>query len=177
MVAGESLAASTPRTDAAWNLLRTISDPEIPVISICDLGIVREISTGEGERADIVITPTYSGCPAMRVIEDEIRDKLSAGGFKDIRIKTVLTPAWTTDWMTESGKAALASYGIAPPMHQAAKGGAAIVRFVNRRHPNPACPQCGSQDTERLSEFGSTACKALYRCLECREPFDYFKPI
>jgi ring-1,2-phenylacetyl-CoA epoxidase subunit PaaD len=177
MVAGESLAASTPRTDAAWKLLRTISDPEIPVISICDLGIVREVSTSEGERADIVITPTYSGCPAMRVIEDDIREKLSAGGFKDIRIKTVLTPAWTTDWMTESGKAALASYGIAPPMHQAAKDGAAIVRFVNRRHPNPACPQCGSKDTERLSEFGSTACKALYRCLECREPFDYFKPI
>jgi ring-1,2-phenylacetyl-CoA epoxidase subunit PaaD len=163
-------------TGAVWNLLRAVADPEIPVISICDLGIVREVSA-DGDRAEIVITPTYSGCPAMRVIENDIRDKLVAGGFKDVRIKTILSPAWTTDWMTDSGKAKLASYGIAPPTHKAAKDGEAIVRFVNRLHGGPACPQCGSQDTERLSEFGSTACKALYRCLVCREPFDYFKPI
>jgi ring-1,2-phenylacetyl-CoA epoxidase subunit PaaD len=176
MVVAEPAVERTP-ADAVWDLLQSIPDPEIPVISICDLGIVREVSAGDGERADIVITPTYSGCPAMQVIEDDIRAKLIAGGFKDVRIKTALSPAWTTDWMTESGKAKLASYGIAPPTHKVTGDGAAIVRFVSRRHAGPACPQCGSHQTERLSEFGSTACKALYRCLECREPFDYFKPI
>jgi ring-1,2-phenylacetyl-CoA epoxidase subunit PaaD len=170
-------AADRTAADGVWDLLRSIQDPEIPVISICDLGIVRGVSAGDGEQTEIVITPTYSGCPAMHVIEDDIRSKLAAGGFKDVRIKTILSPAWTTDWMTDAGKAKLASYGIAPPTHKVAGDGAAVVRFVTRRHAGPACPQCGSHETERLSEFGSTACKALYRCLECREPFDYFKPI
>jgi ring-1,2-phenylacetyl-CoA epoxidase subunit PaaD len=175
MVAAATAAERTA-IDGVWDLLRSIPDPEIPVISICDLGIVREVSVDE-QRTEIVITPTYSGCPAMQVIEDDIRNKLAANGFTDVRIRTVLSPAWTTDWMTDSGKAKLASYGIAPPTHKVAGDGISIVRFVNRRHAGPACPQCGSHETERLSEFGSTACKALYRCLECREPFDYFKPI
>jgi ring-1,2-phenylacetyl-CoA epoxidase subunit PaaD len=175
MVTSATIAERTA-ADAVWDLLRSIPDPEIPVISICDLGIVREVSADD-LRTEIVITPTYSGCPAMQVIEDDIRSKLAAGGFADVHIKTVLSPAWTTDWMTDAGKAKLTSYGIAPPTHKVAGDGAAIVRFVTRRHAGPACPQCGSYDTERLSEFGSTACKALYRCVECREPFDYFKPI
>lgn len=175
MVAAATAVGRTA-ADGVWDLLRSIPDPEIPVISICDLGIVREVRADE-LGTEIVITPTYSGCPAMQVIEDDIRNKLAASGFTDVRIRTVLSPAWTTDWMTDAGKAKLASYGIAPPTHKVAGDGAAIVRFVTRRHAGPACPQCGSYDTERLSEFGSTACKALYRCVECREPFDYFKPI
>jgi ring-1,2-phenylacetyl-CoA epoxidase subunit PaaD len=165
----------TPAVAAIWDVLRTIPDPEIPVISICDLGIVRAVNAGGGAGTEIVITPTYSGCPAMQVIEDDIHGKLGEAGFDNISVKTVLHPAWTTDWMSEAGRARLASYGIAPPGPRS--GDTAVVRFVNRRHPAPGCPQCGSQQTERLSEFGSTACKALYRCLECREPFDYFKPI
>jgi ring-1,2-phenylacetyl-CoA epoxidase subunit PaaD len=162
--------------DAVWNLLQSIPDPEIPVISICDLGIVRDVKTdADGNPDEIVITPTYSGCPAMHSIEEDIRNKLAQSGFGKVRVTTTLTPAWTTDWMSEAGRAKLAEYGIAPPTHAAENS--AEVRFVTRRHANPACPHCGSQETERLSEFGSTACKALYRCVECREPFDYFKPI
>jgi ring-1,2-phenylacetyl-CoA epoxidase subunit PaaD len=168
-------ATRNDNVDAVWNILQSVSDPEIPVISICDLGIVREVSAEDGKSVEIVITPTYSGCPAMRVIEDDIRSNLLAHGFGDVRITTTLTPAWTTDWMSEAGRAKLASYGIAPPTHTA--DNVAIVRFVTHRHDGPGCPHCGSQETERLSQFGSTACKALYRCLECREPFDYFKPI
>jgi ring-1,2-phenylacetyl-CoA epoxidase subunit PaaD len=175
MVITGSVRKSYSTVDAVWNILQSVTDPEIPVISICDLGIVREVSAEDGKQVDIVITPTYSGCPAMRVIEDDIRSNLLAHGFRNVRISTTLTPAWTTDWMSEAGRAKLASYGIAPPTHTADK--VAVVRFVARRNDRPACPQCGSRETERLSQFGSTACKALYRCLECREPFDYFKPI
>jgi ring-1,2-phenylacetyl-CoA epoxidase subunit PaaD len=170
-----TIDAPAQAVDAVWSLLQSIPDPEIPVISICDLGIVREVRTdAAGNAEEIVITPTYSGCPAMHVIEEDIRSKLAASGFPNVRITTTLTPAWSTDWMSEAGRARLAEYGIAPP---GPADNTAVVRFVTRRHALPACPLCGSTDTERLSEFGSTACKALYRCLECREPFDYFKPI
>jgi ring-1,2-phenylacetyl-CoA epoxidase subunit PaaD len=162
-------------TEAIWDVLRTVPDPEIPVISICDLGIVRAVNANGETGTEIVITPTYSGCPAMQVIEDDIREKLAVAGFDNVSVKTVLHPAWTTDWLSEAGRARLQSYGIAPPAPRS--GDTAVVRFVTRRHPAPSCPQCGSQETERLSEFGSTACKALYRCLDCREPFDYFKPL
>lgn len=168
--------AAAPAVDAVWSLLHLIPDPEIPVISICDLGIVREVrADAAGNANEIVITPTYSGCPAMHAIQEDIRNKLTASGFPGVRITTTLTPAWSTDWMSEAGRARLAEYGIAPPEHRDQR--AAVVQFVTHRHATPACPHCGSKDTERLSEFGSTACKALYRCLECREPFDYFKPI
>lgn len=173
-----AIASADHSVEAVWRLLETIPDPEIPVISICDLGIVREVRADSGGTPnEIVITPTYSGCPAMQVIEDDIHVKLVAGGFADIRVSTTLTPPWTTDWMSAAGRARLVEYGIAPPAHDAAKPNVAVVRFVTHRHAAPACPHCGSGETERLSEFGSTACKALYRCLECREPFDYFKPI
>jgi ring-1,2-phenylacetyl-CoA epoxidase subunit PaaD len=162
-------------TAEIWEVLQGIPDPEIPVISICDLGIVREVNVDRDAGTEIVITPTYSGCPAMQAIEDDIRENLTGAGFKNIRIKTVLQPAWTTDWLSEAGRAKLHSYGIAPPAPRS--GDTAVVRFVDRRQNGPNCPQCGSQETERLSQFGSTACKALYRCLDCREPFDYFKPL
>ncbi len=169
---------SNQAAETVWALLQTVPDPEIPVISICDLGIVREVKTDAGgEVREIVITPTYSGCPAMHAIEEDIRAKLAASGFHDVCVTTTLSPAWTTDWMSVAGRAKLAEYGIAPPTHDVATSNVAVVRFVKRRHATPACPHCGSADTERLSEFGSTACKALYRCVECREPFDYFKPI
>ena len=174
MVAALSIPVVDRAIDAIWNVLRSIPDPEIPVISICDLGIVRDVIV-HGVNVEVVITPTYSGCPAMHAIEEDIRGKLAAAGFADARITTVLSPAWTTDWMSEAGRANLRKYGIAPPSTSGPE--TTVVRFVTRRHFMPACPHCGSDDTERLSEFGSTACKALYRCVECREPFDYFKAI
>ena len=148
-------------------LLGSIADPEIPVVSIVDLGIVRE-ATDEM----VTITPTYAGCPAMHAIESEIRAKLDAHGYSQTAIRTTFDPAWTTDWMTDTARAALKSYGIAPPApaKQLEQSGTVPIYF-------PACPQCNSRHTERLSEFGSTACKALYRCVACREPFDYFKAL
>jgi ring-1,2-phenylacetyl-CoA epoxidase subunit PaaD len=174
VTAVESLAAGA---DQVWRILGSIPDPEIPVISICDLGIVREVCVDAAE-VRIVITPTYSGCPAMHAIEEDIRSRLAEAGYRTVAISTTLTPAWTTDWMNESAKARLREYGIAPPLHTAAHLSApAVVRFATHRHAGPACPLCGSLHTELLSQFGSTACKAMYRCVECREPFDYFKPI
>lgn len=155
---------------AVWALLGEVLDPEIPVLSICELGIVREVRVEDG--IEVVITPTYAGCPAMHVIEESVHDALLAHGYGEARVTTTLTPPWTTDWITLEGRAKLKAYGIAPP---GARGNAQPVRFV-RREAAPACPQCGSAHTELLSQFGSTACKALYRCLDCREPFDYFKP-
>jgi ring-1,2-phenylacetyl-CoA epoxidase subunit PaaD len=140
-------------------ILESVTDPEIPVISILDLGIVREVNSVDSG-VEIVITPTYSGCPAMLEIEKNIHNALKAGGFEHFKIRTVLSPAWTTDWMTEKGKQALKEYGIAPPQ---------------RGKTEVACPRCESTNTEIISQFGSTACKSLYRCKDCLEPFDYFK--
>jgi len=144
-----------------------VVDPEIPVLSIVDLGVLREVRV-EGETVRVAITPTYSGCPAMRMIELSLEAALRASGIGKFSIETVLSPAWTTDWLSEDGRRKLRDFGIAPPAGVASRralfGTAAV-----------ACPRCGSADTERLSEFGSTACKALYRCRQCREPFDYFK--
>ena len=141
-------------TEAIWAVLRSVMDPEIPVVSVVDLGIVRNVSPQE-----VTITPTYSGCPATDVIERTIRDELDAAGFHDVTIKTTLSPPWTTDWISENGKEALRRYGIAPP--DLAK--------------TATCPQCGSADTEEVSRFGSTPCKAQWRCKSCLEPFDRFK--
>jgi ring-1,2-phenylacetyl-CoA epoxidase subunit PaaD len=135
-------------------VLATVMDPEIPVVSVIDLGIVRDVSS---ER--VRITPTYSGCPATEVIERTIREALDAAGYRDVAIQTELAPPWTTDWITDQGKAALKAYGIAPP--ELAKAA--------------TCPQCGSTDTEEVSRFGSTPCKAQWRCKACLEPFDRFK--
>ncbi len=154
-----------------WNLLETVIDPEIPVLSVVDLGIVRAV---EVTRAGITvrITPTYSGCPAMGVIEQDIRRALGAAGFAAVEIDTVLAPAWTSDWLTEAGREKLDAYGIAPPAKTTSNK-----RALLGASPDVACPRCGSTETELVAAFGSTACKALYRCRLCLEPFDYFKCI
>jgi ring-1,2-phenylacetyl-CoA epoxidase subunit PaaD len=151
----------------AWNVTARVVDPEIPVLTIADLGVLRDISIHEG-RVEVTITPTYSGCPAMNMIALEIELALAREGFRDAKVRTVLAPAWTTDWMSEDGRRKLREYGIAPPQAASSRRGLFGMDRV-------ACPQCGSADTELLSEFGSTSCKALWRCKTCREPFDYFK--
>ncbi|GJD62432.1 Putative 1,2-phenylacetyl-CoA epoxidase, subunit D [Methylobacterium frigidaeris] len=147
----------------------TVCDPEIPVLTIADLGVLRAVTVEDG-RVEVAITPTYSGCPAMDVIGIEVQTALAQAGIPDARVRLVLSPAWTTDWMTEAGKAKLTAYGIAPPAGKASRR----ALFGEER---VACPHCGSAGTEKVSEFGSTACKALWRCTVCREPFDYFKCI
>jgi len=147
-------------------VLAQVRDPEIPVLTIEDLGVLRDVQV-VGERVVVTLTPTYSGCPAMQEIEADVRAALS--GF-DVEVRTVLSPAWTTDWMTDDGRRALQEHGIAPPERRPA--GPVPVRLGR---PRPTCPQCGSADTEELSRFGSTSCKSMWRCCSCREPFDHFR--
>ena len=147
---------------AIWTLLEQIPDPEIPVISIRELGILRDVKR-QGELITVVITPTYSGCPAMREIKQDINTLLNQAGYPNVIVQSQLSPAWTTDWISTEGAQKLADYGIAPP--QADNKGTVT------------CPQCGSLNTTLISEFGSTACKALHKCKDCLEPFDYFKCI
>ncbi len=150
-----------------WDLLEEVADPEVPVLSVLDLGIVREVKAfadGNSWQAEIKITPTYSGCPAMDMIAMGIKMQLLSHGYTQVKIITVLSPAWTTDWMSDAGKMKLVQYGIAAP-HKLNAGDSAPV----------TCPQCHSTHTILLSQFGSTACKALYQCQDCKEPFDYFK--
>ncbi|MGF6273552.1 ring-1,2-phenylacetyl-CoA epoxidase subunit PaaD [Massilia sp. UYP11] len=160
--------------DQVWSWLGEVADPEIPVISVVDLGIVRAVRL-EGEECVVTITPTYSGCPAMQVISDSVSEALHAHGLEQVRIERRLSPAWTTDWMSAAGKAALKGYGIAPPVQQAIDVSGLHAGIRRRAAPDVACPHCGSPHTRLTSEFGSTPCKALYKCLDCREPFDYFK--
>ncbi|HEV7832120.1 MAG TPA: 1,2-phenylacetyl-CoA epoxidase subunit PaaD [Caballeronia sp.] len=166
--------------DRVWQVLDAVPDPEIPVVSIRELGILRDVRRAADNALEIVITPTYSGCPAMYQIAEDIGAALNAAGFAHHRIETVLAPAWTTDWMTDVARDKLRQYGIAPPMGNCGSNEHVAqerpIRFVPRIVDKPACPRCGSSHTERLAQFGSTACKALYRCMDCREPFDYFKP-
>jgi ring-1,2-phenylacetyl-CoA epoxidase subunit PaaD len=160
-----------------WQLLEEVKDPEVPVLSIIDLGIVREVKTSSNQASssgeqgiDIVITPTYSGCPAMDIISMDIRLKLIEKGYRDVFIQQQLSPAWTTDWMTEEGKQKLKAYGIAPPNPKQ--------QFCSTemfRQEAVQCPRCNSYHTELISQFASTACKAMYRCIDCKEAFDYFK--
>jgi ring-1,2-phenylacetyl-CoA epoxidase subunit PaaD len=152
-----------------WDLLETVSDPEVPVLSIVDLGIVRQVEVGD-EEVVITITPTYSGCPAMNTIENDIREKLEEFGVERFDVKMQLSPAWTTDWLSENGKRKLEEYGIAPPVDPVGDPNALFGKEVIVR-----CPQCKSTNTKLVSQFGSTACKALYKCNDCLEPFDYFK--
>jgi ring-1,2-phenylacetyl-CoA epoxidase subunit PaaD len=172
MVTGQQSATS----EQVWAWLGEVADPEIPVISVVDLGIVRDVAWQAGECV-VTITPTYSGCPAMEVIADSVTQALHARGVDKVRLVNQLSPAWTTDWMSDAGKAALKEYGIAPPVQQAIDI-SGLRAGVSRRaaiEPRVACPHCGSTHTELTSQFGSTPCKALYKCLACREPFDYFK--
>ncbi|HVS96190.1 MAG TPA: 1,2-phenylacetyl-CoA epoxidase subunit PaaD [Puia sp.] len=153
-----------------WSILEKVEDPEIPVLSVIDLGIIRDVSVENGQPV-IVLTPTYSGCPAMDMIRVRIRMALLQHGFTGVQIKTVLSPAWTTDWMSEKGKEKLQAFGIAPPLPLQT---VCHPGMFHREEAIP-CPRCNSYHTARISEFGSTACKALYRCEDCGEPFDYFK--
>ena len=164
--------------DRAWALLEQLTDPEIPVVSLRELGILREVRQGT-LGLEVVITPTYSGCPAMGQIEDDVKALLQAHGLQG-QVVTQLAPAWTTDWMTDTAKDKLRAYGIAPPHAcvSTPSGAVNVVQFASRSAKLEVvnCPQCGSANTTETSHFGSTACKALYRCLACMEPFDYFKP-
>jgi ring-1,2-phenylacetyl-CoA epoxidase subunit PaaD len=166
------VAAQTKPDDAAlrnevWRVVSEVTDPEIPVLTIADLGVLRDVRVEKG-RIEVMITPTYSGCPATNMIATEIRLALLRAGLGEARITMVLSPAWTTDWMSEEGRRKLREYGIAPPEETGGRGALFGMMQI-------ACPRCGSPDTTKLSEFGSTACKALWRCNACREPFDYFK--
>jgi len=177
---GRSAEPKTPE-QKAWDLAATVCDPEIPVLTIEDLGILRNVQvTKEPNAADgvmvptvhITITPTYSGCPAMDAIRDDLKAAFKSGGYPSVNVEMVLSQAWTTDWMSEAGKAKLQEYGIAPPSgHSAALRHAGPVRLSLA----VKCPQCSSLNTKELTRFGSTSCKALYVCQDCKEPFDYFK--
>ncbi len=159
-----------------WTWLGEVADPEIPVISVVDLGIVRDVAY-DGDECVVTITPTYSGCPAMQVIAESVEQALHAHGVHKVRLVSQLAPAWTTDWMSEAGKAALKGYGIAPPAQQVIDISGLHAGVKRRAAPALVitCPNCGSTHTQLTSQFGSTPCKALYKCLDCREPFDYFK--
>ena len=167
-------AEQASRADAAWAVLANVPDPEVPVISIRDLGIVRDVRL-QGGGIEVVLTPTYSGCPATEVIALSVEQALLDAGLGPVRVTHQLAPAWTTDWISEAGREKLRAYGIAPPSGKAAVSHALQpIRLLARQVP---CPRCGSARTERLSAFGSTACKAMHRCLACLEPFEHFKPI
>jgi ring-1,2-phenylacetyl-CoA epoxidase subunit PaaD len=170
-LSGNEVVAAVLSEARAWEVLAQVADPEIPVVSVCDLGIVREVHC-RGEHVRVVLTPTYSGCPATELIEGEVRGALLAAGALQVDIETRLAPAWSTDWISAAGRDKLRAYGIVPP--DVAVDGAQPVRIVRR---NVECPRCGSRETTQLSQFGSTACKALWRCERCREPFEYFKPL
>jgi ring-1,2-phenylacetyl-CoA epoxidase subunit PaaD len=159
------------RQALAWAVLADVLDPEVPALSLCDLGVVREVHAAEAG-VQVVLTPTYSGCPATEVIAHSVIVALTQAGLGPVTLTQRLAPAWTTDWISEAGRRKLRDYGIAPP-HLVATNEAVI--HIRPRHIQ--CPRCNSAQTERLSAFGSTACKALYRCLACREPFEYFKPL
>jgi ring-1,2-phenylacetyl-CoA epoxidase subunit PaaD len=179
---GDPLAQRQESLDhhAIWELLEAVTDPEIPVVNLREMGILRSVRNGP-QGLEVVITPTYTGCPAMGQMEDDVAAALSGAGVA-ARVITQLAPAWTTDWMSAEAREKLRAYGIAPPAKNAcaASAGSQVIAFAPRKGVGQAdtvaCPQCGSSNTTEISHFGSTACKALYRCLACMEPFDYFKP-
>ncbi len=155
--------------ERAWAAAAGVLDPEVPVLTIADLGILRDIEVSDDDRVTVTITPTYSGCPAMDAIRTDVTAALAGAGFADVEVRTVLAPAWTTDWMTDEGKVKLRAYGIAPPSMR--RTGPVLLPMPVR------CPQCDSLATRELSRFGSTACKALWVCTSCAEPFDHFKAL
>ena len=168
--------AADARVDDAWRVLNGVLDPEVPAISVTDLGIVREVIAHD-DGLEVVVTTTYSGCPATEVISQAISDAIAAAGLGPARVTQRRAPAWTTDWITPEGREKLRAYGIAPPGSCASDATGANVAPIRLLARNVDCPRCGSAQTERLAAFGSTACKSLYRCIACREPFEYFKPI
>jgi ring-1,2-phenylacetyl-CoA epoxidase subunit PaaD len=168
------VAEVSSRIEAAWRVLRALPDPEVPAVSLVDLGIVRDVRLLDGGGLQVVLTPTYSGCPATEVIDASVREAFAEQGLGPVETVLQRAPAWTTDWISDEGRTKLRQYGIAPP-GRCVDTTERPIRF----HAAPAvdCPRCGSPRTRRLSAFGSTACKSLYRCLACAEPFEHFKPI
>jgi len=189
VVSPDPVADASTRVQRAWQVLATVLDPEVPAVSVRDLGIVRDVIeprsgdgiggvVGEPASLEIVLTPTYSGCPATEVIEHDVLAAVNAAGLGPAHVTLRRAPAWTTDWISAEGRAKLLAYGIAPP-GPAAPDVAVPMRFFPRKTAAVAlaCPRCGSTNTERLAAFGSTACKAIWRCIACKEPFEHFKPI
>jgi ring-1,2-phenylacetyl-CoA epoxidase subunit PaaD len=158
-------------TAVAYEVAAAVPDPEVPVLTIGDLGVLRDVTVDADGHVQVTVTPTYSGCPAMDAIRTDVVTALTDAGFAHAHVNTVLSPAWTTDWMSDEGKRKLLAYGIAPPTRRTARSGPVLVNLSVR------CPRCGSGDTRELSRFGSTACKALWSCIACLEPFDHFKAI
>lgn len=171
-VEGQVSRPADPAAARIWDLAATVVDPEIPVVTIEDLGILRSAAGTDDGGVLVELTPTYSGCPAMGVLREEVTAVLTAAGYAPVEVRLVLAPAWTTDWMTQAGKAKLAEYGIAPPSGTAAAG---HNRTSARLSLAVKCPRCHSLKTREMARFGSTACKAMYVCQDCLEPFDYFK--
>lgn len=155
----------------AWDVAATVLDPELPVVTIADLGILRDVTEDDQGRVHVQITPTYSGCPAMETIRTDLVATLTQAGYRQVQVEFVLSPAWTTDWLSDEAHTKLAAYGIAPPAPRSADEGPTRLTLSVR------CPQCGSPDTRESSRFGSTACKSLWVCQSCREPFDHFKTL
>ena len=171
--------ALRPSVDQVWHWLRQVPDPEIPVISLTDLGIIRDVEWRD-DTLVVTVTPTYSGCPATTIINLDIETALTEKGLDKVKLERRLSPAWTTDWISVEGREKLRDYGIAPPIDGTAADGVLmkrIDRLSGRSNLTIACPRCGSTHTHKISQFGSTPCKASYRCSDCLEPFDYFKCI
>ncbi|HLF29513.1 MAG TPA: 1,2-phenylacetyl-CoA epoxidase subunit PaaD [Xanthomonadales bacterium] len=168
---GRRQARGNPALEQLWDLLDQVKDPEIPVLTLWDLGILQDVEQ-QGDAVVVTITTTYSGCPAMDMIGDDIRQVLQQAGYANVTVRQRLSPAWTTDWISAEGRHKLREFGIAPPVEASGSKSALL-----GDKPIVPCPLCASTRTERVSEFGSTACKALYRCEDCRESFDYFKCI
>ena len=176
MTPAPDAAGAPARREAAYAVLRRVMDPEVPALSVVDLGIVRDVEVA-GDRVTVVVTPTYSGCPAMQVIEREIVDALTEAGLGEVTVRTVYWPAWTTEWISEEARERLRAYGIAPPGRVREETTETLVTITAREAPHVPCPFCGSADTAMRSEFGSTACKAIHFCDACRQPFEEFKAI
>lgn len=165
------MQATTPLERDVWRLLEDVPDPEIPVLSITDLGVIRYVRGSDERHITVGVSPTYTGCPATEVIQASIKSKLHDSGYDNVHVETVLSPPWSSDWLTERGRDKLREYGIAPPAHSVSSPRHLV------REPNVQCPRCSSAHTQRVSEYGSTPCKALYKCTDCLEPFEYFKCI
>ena len=161
---------------SAWDVAASVPDPELPMVTLADLGILRDVVV-DGERVQVTITPTYSGCPAMREMGHDLQHRLRQAGYADVDVRTALAPAWSSDWITPAGRAKLADAGIAPPNRAVPRAGGPVPLTLSTRPRTVTCPRCGSNDTRETSAFSATACKALYRCTACAEPFEYVKEI
>jgi ring-1,2-phenylacetyl-CoA epoxidase subunit PaaD len=171
------VTSTKPGLVRARAVAESVADPELPVLTLADLGVLRDVELSDGGTVVVSITPTYSGCPAMHEMRADLSRRLREAGFADVEVRTVLDPPWTTDWISTAGRRKLAEYGIAPPGAAPQRASGAVPLTLNAPRPQIRCPQCGSPDTEQVSQFSSTACKALRRCRSCHEPFEHIKEI